>query len=81
MESKPHVLKVRKPDPPKSEKDIAYNNWYKKMMTDPVYGFSAKAPFDPYTSAPSMTSLGSTTKKGRKTRRSRRTRRSRSRRI
>ena len=77
MDPKPHILKVRAPDPPKTETEKAYNNWYKKMMTDPVYGFSAKAPFDPYKSSPSMTSLGSTKKKGRKSRRSRRSRRTR----
>jgi hypothetical protein len=65
------VLKVRPADPPKTEEQIAYNNWYKKMMTDPVYGFSAKAPFDPYKSKGA-----STMKKGRKSLRSRRSRRS-----
>jgi hypothetical protein len=67
----PHILKVRPVDPPKTKEEIASNNWYKKMMTDPVYGFYAKTPSDPY--KPIQKSSWNVTKKGRKARRARRT--------
>ena len=66
------ILKVRPAAPPKTKEQQAYNNFYKKLMTDPVYGFSAKAPFDPYKPKPLSTWNTTRMKKGRKARRTRR---------